>query len=117
MANDGAKVSITAKHKYPMGAPDAKGDRKICVTGIVTMVTETGTPTAPKMLLDLSSDISTVESVFIQGDGGYVVQYDYSNKYVEVYVVSSTEVAGHALAQDTSTAIKDLVFRFQAWGY
>ena len=116
MANDGAKVSITSKHKYPMGAPDAKGDRKIFLTGIITMVTETGTPTAPKMLLDLSADITTLEGITIQGDGGYIVQYDYTNKYVEVY----NEVVGSdssALAQDTSTSVKDLVFRFMAWGY
>lgn len=116
MANDGAKVSITQKHKYPMGTPDAKGDRRIFVTGVITMVTETGTPVAPKMLLDLSGDIDTVEGVFIQGDGGYVVQYDYSNKYIEVY----NEVVGSdssALAQDTSTTIDGKVFRFMAWGY
>ena len=117
MANDGAKVSVTSKHKYPMGAPDAKGDRKIFLTGIITMVTETGTPTAPKMLLDLSADITTLEGIVIQGDGGYYVQYDYSNKYVEVYYITGTSITAPALTQDTSTTVKDLVFRFMAWGY
>ena len=117
MAYDGAKVSITSKHKYSMGAPDAKGDRKILVTGVITMVTETGTPTNAKMLLDLSSDITTVESVFIQGDAGYYVQYDYSNKYIEVYYITGTSITAPALSQDTSTTIDGKVFRFMALGY
>ena len=117
MANDGAKVSVTSKHKYPMGAPDAKGDRKIFLTGIITMVTETGTPTAPKMLLDLSTDITTLEGIVIQGDAGYYVQYDYTNKYIEVYYITGGSTSAAALTQDTSTTIDGKVFRFMAWGF
>jgi len=116
MANDSAKVTVTKKHKYSMGVPDAAGNKMIIVTGAITMATETGTPT-DKMELDLSADIPNLEGIFIQGDGGYVCQYDYSGKTVEVYAVATTEVAAHALASITSTALNTLVFYFHAWGF
>lgn len=116
MAHDRANVTVTSKHKYPMGVPDAKGDRKIFVTGIVTMITATGISTTTEVMkLDLSADIPTVEGVIIQGDGGYIVQYDYSTTEIEIYRQDSS--SDGALTEDTTTSMKSLVFRFFAWGY
>lgn len=117
MANDSAKVTITKKHKFSMGTPDAAGNKMIFVTGAITMATETGTP-SDKMELDLSGDIKNIEGVFIQGDGGYVCQYDYAGKTVEVYQVVATPSEGGApLVSVTSTGLSGKVFYFQAYGF
>lgn len=112
-------VTITKKHKYKMGAPDAGGNKLIYVTGEITMSSFSKTTTTTGMELDLSGDISNLEGIFIQGDGGYFVQYDYTNKRIEVYTrgwVSDTNWSGPLTAQ-TDNNLAFLVFKFHGWGF
>jgi len=112
-----AKVSITSKHKYPMGAPDAKGDRRIFVTGIITMETATQTSTVTELGLDLSADIHTLEGCMIQGDSGYLCQYNYSARTIEIYVQGTASEASTPLTATSATSLNALVFHFFAWGF
>lgn len=113
-----ALVTITKKHKYSMGTPDAAGNKMITVTGQITMDTFTQSTTTDGMELDLSADIPNIEGVFIQGDAGYVVQYDYSNKKIEVYVQGTATEASSALTATTNDDLLDAkVFIFEARGF
>lgn len=87
------------------------------VTGVLTFgAYETGGGVA----FDLSKQLPTkIHQVIIEPKGGYVPVYDYTNKKIVVYVVSTTEVAGHALtelaaATDLATPMADT--RFTAIG-
>ena len=114
MAHVGYVGAIT-KHKYSFGPSDEGGDRLIFLTGTITMSTGTATTTDNSMVVDLSSDIPNVENLFIQGDGGYEVEYDYSGTKIEIYAATAT--SGDPFTQVTGTVIEGLVFHFQAWGY
>ena len=116
-----AKVIITKKHKYSMGAPDAGGNKLIYVTGEITMDSWTANTTLTGLELDLSDDIPNLEGVFIQGDTGYPVQYDYSTGKIEIYgwgeiYDTSTDVALTAMDTASST-VYNKVFKFHAWGF
>ena len=120
-----AKVTITKKHKYSMGAPDAGGNKLIYVTGEITMASFTKTTTTTGLEFDLSADIPNLEGIFIQGDGGFVVQYRYatetaSDRKIEIYgwgetYDTSADVALTAMA--TASTLAFLVFKFHAWGF
>ena len=119
-----AKVTITKKHKYSMGAPDAGGNKLIYVTGEITMSSFSKTTTTTGLEFDLSADIPNLEGIFIQGDGGYVVQYNYSttaaSRKIEIYgwgehYNTSTDQALNAMA--TASTLAFLVFKFHAWGF
>ncbi len=114
-----ALVTVTKKHKYSMGAPDAGGNKLIYVTGQISMSSGTATTTS-QLILDLSADILNLEGIFIQGDGGYTVQYDYSSKQIEILTrawVSTTDFAGPLDDAGTVTTLAFLVFKFHAWGF
>jgi hypothetical protein len=119
-----AKVTITKKHKYSMGAPDAGGNKLIYVTGEITMSSFSKTTTTTGLEFDLSTDIPNLEGIFIQGDGGYTVQYNYSttaaDRKIEIYgwgehYDTSTHVPLNAMA--TASTLAFLVFKFHAWGF
>ena len=120
-----AKVTITKKHKYSMGAPDAGGNKLIYVTGEITMSSFTKTTTTTGLEFDLSADIPNLEGIFIQGDGGHIVQYNYSTtaseRKIEIYgwgeiYDTSTDVALTAMDTASST-VYNKVFKFHAWGF
>jgi len=71
------------------------------ITGVLTFgAYETGGGVA----FDLSKQLPTrVHMVMIEPRGGYVPVYDYDTKKIVVYVVSTTEVAGHALTELAAT--------------
>lgn len=119
-----AKVTITKKHKYSMGAPDAGGNKLIYVTGEITMSSFTKTTTTTGLEFDLSADIPNLEGIFIQGDGGYTVQYNYSttasSRKIEIYGTgahydTSTQIPLVTMA--TASTLAFLVFKFHAWGF
>lgn len=115
-----ALVTITRKKKYSMGTPDAGGNKRICVTGIITMSSETQTTTSNGVGFDLSADIPNIDTVFIQGDAGYIVQYDYSNKEIEVrgFTVADTEATtAKAFSETTASSLNGQVFYFRAEGF
>ena len=112
-----ALVTITKKHKYTMGRADGGGNKEIVVTGAITMSSETQTTTSTGVGLDLSADIPNVETVFIQGDAGYYVQYDYSNKEIEVYYITGTSITAPALAETTNSTLTGKIFYFRASGF
>lgn len=115
-----AKVIITKKHKYSMGAPDAGGNKLIYVSGEITMSSWTANTTITGLELDLSDDIPNIEGVFIQGDGGYPVQYNYSTGKIEIYgtgFLADTITDGPLAAMNTVSTLAFLVFKFHAWGF
>ena len=114
-----ALVTVTKKHKFSMGSPDAGGNKRICVMGQITMSTFTQTTTTDGMELDLSADIPNLEGVFIQGDAGYVCQYAYSTtRKVECYNTAFDSTSDAGLTATTSDdLLNGKVFYFQAWGY
>lgn len=119
-----AKVTITKKHKYSMGAPDAGGNKLIYVTGEITMSSWTANSTETGLELDLSSDIPNLEGIFIQGDGGYTVQYNYSttaaDRKIEIYGTgfhADTATQIPLVAMATASTLAFLVFKFHAWGF
>lgn len=114
MAHIGYVGAIT-KHKYSFGPSDEGGDRLIFLTGTITMSTGSATTTDNSMVVDLSGDIPNVENFFIQGDGGYEVEYNYDDTKIEIYQGAGT--VSLPLGQVTGTVVEDLVFHFQAWGY
>ena len=111
-----ARVTITKKHKYSMGAPDGGGNRLIFVTGEITMDSFSHT-TLTGLEFDLSGDIPNVEGVFIQGDSGYIVQYNYSSKYIEIYANAFGTASRTAFVAGSETTLAYLVFKFTAWGF
>jgi len=112
------KVSVTKKHKYSMGTPDAAGNKLIYVTGEITIISATATTTETGPEFDLSGDIPNLEGCFIQGDSGYFVQYDYSNKQIEVYRADFEDTASGPLGnENTGSDLAFLVFKFHAWGF
>ncbi len=119
-----ALVTVTKKHVYRMGRADGGGNKEIVVVGAITMSSETQTTTSVGMDLDLSADIPNLEGCFIQGDGGYVVQYAYNTgstaPEIEVYgfTVADTEATtAKALAATTESSLSGQVFYFRAWGF
>lgn len=118
-----ALVTITKKHKYSMGTPDGGGNKMIEVIGEITMSTFTQTTAGTDgMELNLSSDILNLEGVTIQGDAGYIVQYNYAtsstNPSIEVYVQNSWTGAAPVLVSTTSDdLLNGKVFKFRAWGF
>ncbi len=111
-----ARVVISKKHKYSMGAPDGGGNKMIFLTGEITMDSFSHT-TLTGLELDLSGDIPNVEGVFIQGDSGYIVQYNYSSKYIEIYGNAFGTASRTPLVAGSETTMAYLVFKFQAWGF
>ena len=111
------KTSITKKHKYSMGAPDPGGNPMIVVCGEITIISATATTTDTGPEFDLSADIPNLEGCIIQGDSGHYVQYDYTNKQIEVYNASGGSVTVAALSESTATTLAFLVFKFYAWGF
>jgi len=115
-----ALVTITKKHKYTMGRADGGGNKEIVVTGVITMSSETQTTTSNGMDLDLSSDIPNLESCFVQGDGGYVVQYAYNTGTTAPEIEVYNEVVGSdssVLAATTASTLTGKVFYFRASGF
>ena len=119
-----AKVTITKKHKYSMGAPDAGGNKLIYVTGEITMSSFTKTTTTTGLEFDLSADIPNLEGIFIQGDGGHIVQYNYSttaaDRKIEIYGFGEQyDTVTHVplVAMATASTLAFLVFKFHAWGF
>ena len=111
------KVSTTRKHKYSMGTPDGGGNKMIVVCGEITVISAVADTTETGPEFDLSADIPNLEGCFIQGDSGHYVQYDYTNKQIEVYNVTGTSETAPALAESTATTLAFLVFKFFAWGF
>ena len=115
-----AQVVVTRKHKYSMGTPDEAGNKRICVMGQITMSTFTQTTTTDGMELDLSADIPNLEGVFIQGDAGYVVQYNYATSSTNPSIECYNKPIATTASLTATTSDDDLdgkVFYFQAWGY
>ena len=119
-----AKVTITKKHKYAMGAPDAGGNKLIYVTGEITMSSFTKTTTTTGLEFDLSADIPNLEGIFIQGDSGHIVQYNYSStassRKIEIYGFGEQyDTITHVplVAMTTASTLAFLVFKFHAWGF
>ena len=116
-----ALVTITKKHKYTMGRADPGGNKEIVVTGAITMSSETQTTTSNGMDLDLSADIPNIETVFIQGDGGFFVQYAYNTgsttPEIEVYNQVADSTSDAALTATTNSTLTGKVFMFRASGF
>ena len=116
-----ALVTVTKKHIYRMGRADGGGNKEIVVKGVITMSSETQTTTSNGMDLDLSSDIPNLESCFIQGDGGYVVQYAYNTgstaPEIEVYNLVADSTSDALLTATTASSLNGKVFYFIATGY
>lgn len=115
-----ALVKVTKKHVYKMGRADGGGNKEIVVTGMITMSSETQTTTSVGMDLDLSADIPNLESIFIQGDGGYVVQYAYNTgstaPEIEVYA-NRADTATSGLTSITASSLTGKEFYFRASGF
>jgi len=72
---------------------------------------------ADLQVLDLSKDIPTLEGIVMNPNGGYVFDYDYTNKKFIVYVVNATPGAGDPLEALTASDIGALTINYIAWGY
>lgn len=78
------------------------------ITGSINIATylDSGVP------MDLSNQLPTkIHYVGLDGDGGYVGQYDYDNNVVKVFEVTSTDGGGlDAVASGTDLAAVDMHF-------
>lgn len=116
-----ALVTVTKKHIYRMGRADGGGNKEIVVTGMITMSSETQTTTSVGMDLDLSADIPNLESCFIQGDGGYIVQYAYNTgstaPEIEIYNLVGDSTSDVLLTASTASSLSGKEFYFRASGF
>lgn len=72
---------------------------------------------ADLQVLDLREEIPTVQGIIMNPNGGYVFDYDYTNRKFIVYVVNATPGAGDPLEALTGTDIGALTINYIAWGY
>ncbi len=116
-----ALVTVTKKHVYKMGRADGGGNKEIVVTGMITMSSETQTTTSVGMDLDLSGDIPNLEGCFIQGDGGFIVQYAYNTgstaPEIEVYNTAFDSTSDAGLTATTNSTLTGKEFYFRASGF
>lgn len=108
------------------GFPVAPASYKILAVAATTLTLDTDADTSETAVtvtqgaiqkIDLSDDIPTLEEIFMHPNGGYIFDYDFTNKKLIVYVVNATPGAGDPLEAITNKALGALTIRYFALGY
>lgn len=68
-------------------------------------------------VLDLREEIPTVQGIVMNPSGGYVFDYDYTNRKFIVYAMKTTPAAKDPLVAVTGKALGVLTIHYIAWGY
>lgn len=112
MAN-AVSISSKTKHIYYADVADEAGNRAKIMTGVISF-TSAG-PTTDDMNPNFTADIPTLDMVIIEGEDGYVVQYEYITADIKILGSSSNDKA--ALTGTTAGSLAGLTFRYMVWGY
>ena len=108
------------------GLPVAPACYKVLAVGATTLTLDTNAVTSETAVtvvqaaiqkLDLSDHIPTLEGIVLNPNGGYVIDYDYTNKKFIVYGAWATHGDEKPLEAMTTKDIGALVIRYFAWGY
>ncbi len=83
--------------------------------GVMTF--DSSYPTGGEPLAASALGFSSITSVRIHPTGGYVFEYDYTNKKVLVYVEEAVAAGGPLLELADTTDIATIAPRFSALGY
>lgn len=113
------QVSIASKtkHIYYADVSDEAGNRAKLMTGVISIGTATGGTAT--MNPNFTLDIPHLDGVWIQGEDGYVVQYEYSTADINIMQTAANDSATAAPLTETTNddALNGLEFRYFAWGY
>jgi len=72
---------------------------------------------ADLQVLDLSEDFPTLEGIVMNPNGGYVFDYDYTNKKFIAYAMTTTPADKDPLVAVTAKDLGVLTIHYMAWGY
>jgi hypothetical protein len=114
MAN-AVSISSKTKHIYYADVADEAGNRQKIMTGVITF-TSAG-PSTDDMNPNFTADIPTLDFVSIEGEDGYVAQYEYTTADIKILVQGTASEAGTALTVTTAGSLTGLKFRYMVWGY
>lgn len=86
------------------------------MTGVITIGTDTGGTAT--LNPNFTADIPNLDGVWIQGEDGYNVQYEYSTKDIKIMQTNGATASDGPQIQTTNDdALDGLNFRYFAWGY
>jgi hypothetical protein len=108
-----ATISGKTKHIYYADVADEGGRRAMIMTGIITIDSASGATAT--LNPNFTSDIPVLDTVMIQGEDGYVVQYEYSTANIKILQVITANA--NPLVVTTNSTLTGLNFRYFAWGY
>ena len=111
-----ASIASKTKHIYYADVSDEGGNRAKIMTGVITIGTSTGTTAT--LNPNFTADIPNLDGVWIQGEDGYNVQYEYSTADIKIMQTNgATASDGPQIATTNDDALNNLNFRYFAWGY
>jgi len=102
------------KHIYYADVSDEGGNRAKVMTGVITI--DSAGATTATMNPNFTADIPTLDGVWIGGEDGFVVQYEYSTADIKILQRTVTASTG-GLIGTTKSGLTGLNFRYFAWGY
>lgn len=110
-----ATIISKTKHIYYADVADEAGNRAKIMTGIITI--DSAGATTASLNPNFTADIPTLDGVFIQGEDGYVIQYEYSTADIKIMTTSAVTATADPLIETTASTLTGLQFRYFAWGY
>lgn len=108
------------------GFPSTTDAYKIIAKSATTLTLDTDATSAETavtvsmidiQMLDLREDIPTLQGIVMNPNGGYLFDYDYTNRKFIVYGQATTPTAGNPLDAVTSKDLGALTIHYKAWGY
>ena len=114
MAN-ATNISTKTKHIYYADVADEAGNRAKIMTGVITF--DSAGPSTASMNPNFTADIPTLDFVQIQGEDGYIAQYEYGTADIKILGSSSNDKAALTETTAGSLGTLGLNFRYFAWGY
>jgi len=108
-----------------LGFPSAVTPYKIIAKTATTLTVNVNATSAAQpvtsqidvQVIDLRQEIPTVQGIIMNPNGGYVFDYDYTNRKFIVYALAATPGDGDPLTAVTTTALGVLTINYIAWGY
>lgn len=111
-----ATILSKTKHIYYADVADEAGNRAKVMTGVITI--DSAGATTANLNPNFTADIRTLDIVSIQGEDGYIVQYEYSTADIKIMQADAADSAtAKALAETTTSTLTGLNFRYMVWGY
>jgi len=112
-------IASKTKHIYYADVSDEGGNRAKIMTGIITIDSASGATAT--MNPNFTLDIPHLDGVFIQGEDGYEVQYEYSTADIKILqrdaLTATQALSAGGLNVTTLSTLTGLNFRYFAWGY